>query len=189
MTVPVSPLEPLSARAGDTWRWERSLPDYPAPGWSLIYTLYGPAGVVHLTAVASGTAHRVALAPAVTGTYAAGRYDWIAHVTDGTDRLQVGSGAIQVLPDLRTATTADGRSHARKMLAAIEATLEGRASDGDLEIVRTQLGDQAVERNPEVLIKAHQRYLHAVAQEDAALALGRGERVAFGRRIQVRFTG
>lgn len=187
MTAPQSPAEPLSVRAGDTWRWIRDLPDYPAPTWSLVYTLFGPAGVVHINATAYGAWHEVYLLPAVTGTYAAGRYDGIAHVTDGTDRIQVWSGAVQVLPDLRTATTADGRSHARRMLDAIEAALEGRATDGDLDIVRTQLGDQTVERDPAALVKAHQRYKTIVAQEDAAAALARGAHVGFGRKVQTRF--
>jgi len=175
MSVPISPLEPLSVRAGDTWRWVRDLSDYPAPAWSLVYTLYGPAGVVHVTATADGARHLVDLAPAVTGTYAPGRYDGIAHVTDGTDRLQIWSGAVQVLPDLREATTADGRSHARRMLDAIEATLEGRASAGDLDIVRTQLGDQAVERDPAALAMAHRTYAALVADEDRRAAIGRGQ--------------
>lgn len=185
MSAPISPREPLSARAGDTWRWVRDLPDYPAPAWSLIYTLFGPPGVVHITAAAYGAWHQVDLAPAVTGTYAPGRYDGIAHATDGTDRLQVWAGAIQVLPDLRTATAADGRSHARRMLDAIEAALEGRATDGDLDIVRTQLGDQTVERDPAALAQAHRQYAALVAAEDRASAIARGQRRA--GLIQVQF--
>ena len=175
MTTPASPLEPLSVRAGDTWRWIRDLPDYPAPAWTLVYTLFGPAGVVHISATAYGTWHEVYLLPAVSGTYAPGRYDGVAHVTDGVDRLQVWSGAFQVLPDLRTATAADGRSHARKMLDAIEAALEGRATGGDLDIVRTQLGDQHVERDPAALALAHRTYTAMVAAEDQRAALARGQ--------------
>lgn len=176
--------EPLSARAGDTWRWDRSLPLYPAPTWTLTYTLCGTASMIRITATGDGTLHQVHVHPTITGTYAAGRYDWVAHVADGTDRYQVGRGAIDVLPDVRTATALDGRSHARRVLDAIEAAIEGRAADGDLDLVRTQLGDQQVERDPAALAAAHRQYAAMVAAEERAAAAARGQRTGV---VQVQF--
>lgn len=177
--------EPLSARAGDSWGWVRALADYPAPTWTLTYTLFGPTGLVRITAGASGMLHQVTLYPAVTGAYPAGRYDWVAHVTDGTDRHQVGEGAIQVLPDVRTATALDGRSHARRVLDAIEATIEGRAAASDLHLVRVTLGEQTVEHDPAALAAAHRTYAAMVAAEERSAGLARG----VSRFVQTRFGG
>lgn len=185
MAAPVPTVEPIQARAGDTWTWARTLPDYPAPAWVLTYTLFSAAAVFTIAAAASGSDHLVYEAPDDTKDLIAGRYDWVAHVSDGTDRYQVGAGALTVLPDLSAAATYDGRSHARKMLDAINATLEGRATSSELDLVRTATGDRAAEWAPETLIKLRQQYAAAVAAEEQAARVARGE--DSGRMIQVRF--
>ncbi len=187
MSLSVPTVEPTTARAGDTWRWTRDLPDYPAPTWVLTYTLFASAGVVSIVAAASGALHSVNIAPATTALYTAARYDWVAHISDGTDRFQVGSGVIQVTPDVAEATAYDGRSHARKMLDAINAMLEGRGTSGDLDVIRVAHGDRVTEWDVPTLLKMRQQYAAAVSSEDAAAALARGEQS--GRFLQVRFTG
>jgi hypothetical protein len=184
MAASPSTVEPTQVRAGDTWRWARALPDYPAPGWVLTYTLFSPAAVFTLTADAAESAHEVYASPADTEDRIAGRYDWVAHVADGTDRHQVGAGALTVLPNLSDAQSYDGRSHARRMLDAISAALEGRASDGDLDLVRTAAGERSAEWSPETLLKLRQQYAAAVAAEDQAASAARGERAGF---VQMRF--
>jgi hypothetical protein len=75
-------IEPSSANAGDTWRWTRTLADYPASaGWALSYTLINAAAKITINATASGDDHAVTVAAATTGGYAAGTYDWRARVT------------------------------------------------------------------------------------------------------------
>jgi hypothetical protein len=187
MTITPPTIEPLSARAGDTWTWTRSFPAYPATAWVLTYTLFSAAGVATLTASADGTRHVIDEAPASTALITAGRYDWVAHVTDGTDRHQVGAGSIQVLPDLSEATSYDGRSHARRMLDAINAMLEDRATSGDLDVVRTAVGGHETTYSVEELIKLRRQYAAAVNAEEQAERLARGE--SSGRFIQTRFVG
>lgn len=177
--------EPTQARAGDTWEWKKSLSDFPADTWTLTYTLFSSSGVLTITASADSTAHLVDVAPATTAAYTAGRYDWISQVTDGTDQYQVGKGAIQVLPDLSAAATYDGRSHARKMLDAIESILEGRATNDDLDTVRSAHSGRDMTR--EGLIKIHQHYSASVRMESEALGLANGQKT--GRFIQTRFVG
>jgi hypothetical protein len=187
MAASIPTVEPTSARAGDTWAWTRESYDYPAPSWVLTYTLYSSAAVISFAAAADGTIHSVSLAPATTAAYTAGRYDWVAHVTDGTDRYQVASGVITVLPDVAEAATYDGRSHARKMLDAINALIEGRATAGDLDVVRTSTGDRATDWDLPSLMKLRQQYAQAVRAEDDAARLIRGERPS--RFIATRFVG
>lgn len=178
MTLQVPTTEPTAARAGDTWRWERDLPDYPAPTWTLTYTLCNASAAYTLTAGANGVRHRLNLASDDTADYVAGAYDWIAHVSDGTDRFQIGAGRIQIHPDLTEAERYDGRSHARKVLEALQALIEQRAVSGDLDLVQAAVGDKNIARDRDALWKARDRYAALVAQEDAAAALARGERPA-----------
>ena len=186
MSTSIPTTEPTSARAGDTWRWSRSLADYPAPTWTLAYTLVNAAGKVSITAVADGAAHLVSVAPATTAAYAAGRYDWVAHVTDGTDRYQVDSGSIDVLPDLSSLSSYDGRSHARKMLSAIDALLESRATTADLDLVATAIGDVSATKRPELLMEWRRHYAALVASEDRAAAIANGDSPGV---LQMRWAG
>ena len=178
-------IEPTQARVGETWTWKKTLADFPANVWTLSYTLFNSSGVVSITASADGTDHLVDVAPATTAGYAVGRYDWIAQIDDGTDVHQVGKGAIQVLPDVASASSYDGRSHARKMLDAINAILEGRATNSDIDVVQTAVGGRSITNDLEQLLKLKQQYAAAVKAEDDAIALANGQTT--GRFIQTRF--
>jgi hypothetical protein len=85
------------------------------------------------------------------------------------------------------ATSYDGRSHARRMLAAIEAMMEGRATDGDLDVVKTSVGGRATDFDLPTLVKMRQQYAAAVAMEDDAAAIAAGGRSR--RLVQTRFYG
>lgn len=181
-TVPTT--EPIQARAGDTWEWTKDYPDYPASTWTLSYVFYNSSGVIQIAASADGDTHTIDVAPATTTAYTAGRYDWTASVTDGTDVYQVGSGVTQVLPDLSSATSYDGRSHARVMLDAIDAILESRASAGDLDLIKSARGGRSLERGD--LIKLRNHYAAIVRQEEDAQKIASGQSPS--RLVQVRFT-
>jgi hypothetical protein len=179
-TIPTT--EPAAARAGDTWQWARAIADYPAPDWTLTYTLWSASAVLAITATQSGTAHAVSVAPTVTATYSAGPYEWVARVSDGTDVHTIATGRLTILPAVGTAM--DTRSHARRMLDAINAMLEGRATGGDLDVIKTSIGDRATETDLPTLLTMRRQYAAAVQAEDDALAAARGERRGF---VQMRF--
>jgi hypothetical protein len=191
MSTTIPTTEPASARAGDTWRWQRTLSDYPASTWTLSYTLFNAAGKVSIAATADGDDHLVSVAPATTAAYTAGRYDWVAHVSDGTDRHQVGAGSINVLPDLSAVSSYDGRSHARKMLDAIDALLEGRATTDQLDLIAaanvgSNSGDQSMQMRPEFLMNLRKHYAAMVASEDRASAIANGDNPGV---MQMRWAG
>jgi len=187
MAATIPSIEPRSARAGDTWEWTRDLADYPADTWTLTYTVFSGAGVRPIVATADGTSYSIRVAPGDSAQFAAGRWDWVAHVTDGADRYQAGSGVLTVLPDLTSAASYDGRSHARRMLDAINAIMEGRAGEGDIDLVRTSFGDRAAEFDLERLMRMRQQYAWACQAEDNAERLARGDQS--GRYIATRFVG
>ncbi len=157
--------EPVEVRAGETWRWRIALAQYPAPARTLTYKAINASGAFSLIATADGSAHLIDVPIATTEDIAAGRYDWIAQVTDGTDLLGIRAGSILVLPDLASATSYDGRSQARRILEAIDAMIEDRATDGDIDVVKTAIGPRATEYRLDQLLALRRHYAIQVAAE------------------------
>jgi hypothetical protein len=181
-TIPTQ--EPGSLNVGDTWRWTRSFADYPAGTWTLKYRFKSAAGGFEVVASASGTDHSVTVAASTSAGYTAGSYTWTAWVESGSEKYTVDSGVCELLPDYRasTATIAlDDRSHAKKMLDAIEAWLESR----DVAVASYQIAGRQMQYIPIAeLIKLRSRYRLEVQGEINAAKLARGEGV--GRKIQFR---
>lgn len=180
--------EPETVVAGDTWRWKRTdlVTDYPASaGWALSYVLLNASAKITITASADGDEFRVDEAAADTASHAAGVYAWEASVTNGADRFRVGTGTLEVEADFAAATTLDTRTHARKVLDAIEAVIERRASKDQQEytvdgrsLKRTPVGDLLVLRD---------RYKREVEREEQAERLAKG--LGTGRMVVTRFGG
>lgn len=110
--------EPLSFTAGDTVAWTKSLADYSAAdGWVLNYRLINAAGKIDIVSSASGSDHAVNVAASTTANYSAGIYSWQAFVTKASDRYTVGTGTLEISPNLAAeATGFDSRSPAQKCL-------------------------------------------------------------------------
>jgi hypothetical protein len=151
--------EPLQLRAGDTWKWRREdLSDYPAPTWVLTYQFKkeNSGGNFTIVATASGTSHAVSVAKATTAAYSAGRWHWQAYADNGTERYLADSGVLEVLADFAAAGNTDARSHVKKVLDALEATLEGKAS---LDQKSMMIGTRRVDRfTPEELLVWRDKY-------------------------------
>ncbi len=181
MDIPAN--EPSSLRAGDTWKWTRTLADYPAGTWTLKYRFKNATSYVEIVAGTSGTDHSVSVAAATTAAYVAGSYTWMAWVEGGTsEKYTVDTGTLEVDPDYRASTAAyDGRSHARKMLDAIEAWLEAR----DPAVAEYEIAGRRMKYIPIAeLVKLRNRYGLEVRNEEAAAAIAKGE--GLGRKIQFR---
>jgi hypothetical protein len=126
--------EPSVLVAGDRWAWKRTDlgSDYAPTSYSLKYAarLEGTGTTeIEINATGSGTDYLVEVSKTTTGAYAPGRYRWQAYITRASDseRVMVDSGMFEVKPN-RDSATADPRSHARKVLDAIEAVIEQRAT-------------------------------------------------------------
>jgi len=176
-------LEPSTVNAGDTWRWTRSLADYPASaGWALSYVLINAAAKITINAAASGDDHAVTVSAATTAGYAAGTYDWRARVSKAGEVYTVGEGRITVR-NAYAASTFDARSHARKTLDNIEAVIEGRATSATLEY---QIAGRSMKYIPMAeLLTLRDKYRAEVKGEEAAAAVAAG--LADKRRVYVRF--
>lgn len=163
---------PSTLTAGDSWRWSR--PDLaslypPAEGWTLAYHFAPEGGGAVATVAASGADFAMDVAPAASALYAPGRWTWRATVSDGASRLTVAEGLVAVAPDPAVETAADGRSVNARILAAIEATLEGRAvKDADAYSIE----GRSISRTPmDVLLKARAKFAELVRRERGGAAV------------------
>lgn len=186
MAADIPTTEPTTLRAGDTWKWTQSLSDYPASAWTLKYRFKSPVGGFEITASASGDDYSITVAAATSAGYKAGTYTWAAWVEGGSsEKYTVGTGVCEILPDLRsTSATAlqDVRSHARKMLDAVQAWLENR----DPAVAEYEIAGRRMKYIPlSELLKLRQRYLSEVSAEERADKIARGLAVSSGR-IQFR---
>jgi hypothetical protein len=173
---------PAKFRAGDSLSFLDTLSEYPADeSWVLTYVISDGASRYELTSTASGSDHQITKTPTNTAKWVAGSYKWVAYVSDGTDRHTIDSGWITIEPDLVNPT--DERNHVQKVLAAIEAVIEKRAS---MDQMKMQMNGRALERTPlEDLIKLRSQYKSELASIERAERIANGG--AAGNQIKVRF--
>lgn len=179
--------EPTEIQAGDTTKWRREdlTSDYPASqSWVLNYNFVGQAGRFAVAATADGDKFAITILAATSAAYVAGIYQWVAKVSKGTESYTVDSGTCKVLTDLSAKTTAfDGRTHVKKVLDAIEAVVEGRAtkdqesySIAGRQLSRTPIAD---------LLKLRAQYKSEYESELKAERIKNG--MGTGGRVLVRF--
>ena len=131
--------EPDTLVVGDRWVWRRDdlVSDYPLAEYALEYRFTedstGNTNAFTIAATEAESTYLVEIASAVTASLTAGDYQWAAFIIRSSDnqRVVIDQGRTEILPNLQN-TTADLRSHAKKVLDAIEAVLENRASQDQM---------------------------------------------------------
>lgn len=172
MNIPLR--EPDKLRAGDTWQWRRDdlSGDYPAPTWTLTYYCKSADDSFAITAAADGVSFSVSVPSATTTAKRTGLYAIVGSVSDGTNRFEVYRGRFEVLPDFSSDGLADPRTHVRKVVEAIEAVLENRATQPQEELTISGL---MLRRTPiPDLLKLRDKYRAELVREEAASDLARG---------------
>ncbi len=124
--------EPREFSTGETPKWTKSFDGYPASeGWTLDYHFRGAGAGFDVAATADGDDFIVAVPTAATDALTAGNYFWQAWINKDGEKYQVGEGSVTVkqgFAAVAPGTTVDNRSQAKKILDAIDATIEGRAT-------------------------------------------------------------
>ena len=127
--------EPETLVVGDRWAWRRDdLANIYDPSlYSLTYRFQhdsgGSGNSFTITATESNDNYFIEVDSSVTANYSVSEYKWDAYITRTSDseRVRVDFGRTKLVENLAT-STADLRSHAKKVLDAIEAVIENRAS-------------------------------------------------------------
>jgi hypothetical protein len=174
---------PDSLTAGTTLSFTVALTACPPPEWSLTLLLRGPEQR-DLSSMPDGTLHAFSATATDTSAWAAGAYWYSLRATDGTEVHEIETGTLTVAPDLAAVSVEyDGRTHAERVLEAIEAVIEGRASK-DQDSYR--INNRELRRTPvSQLLKLRDVYRQEVRR---ARAVKRG-RDTLGRQILARFGG
>jgi hypothetical protein len=173
--------------AGDTLDFNTSVPDYPAgSGWTLKYRLAPRSAgtAIDLTAAANGDDYTVTATATTTLNWATGYYTWTAFVEKGAERYTVDRGQLQIRASSTTlAAGTDTRTHARKVLDAIEALIE---SKGAADVMEYTIGNRSIKKMGMAdLLVWHSRYSAMVQYVDRAERVANG--LSAGGKIQVRF--
>ena len=131
----IDTVEPTEIVAGDTVSWKVSEGDYPAPTWTLTYSLLKKdCDKIEITASDNGDlAHLVTIDAANSVDWEAGDYHWQKHFTNGATRRTVASGWLTVKPNY-AAGKIDPRSSVKRTLDALEAVRENKATGDQLSM-------------------------------------------------------
>ena len=131
-------IEPSQIVAGDRVSWKRTDfgTDYAPTAYALTYSarLESSGGTeISITASESGLDYIVEVGASTSAAYTVGVYHWQAYITRSADseRITVDTGTWEVIAN-RDAATTDPRSHVKKVIDAIEAVIEGRASQDQM---------------------------------------------------------
>lgn len=172
--------------AGDSLVFTESLADYPASdGWTLTYRLAPRTAGTAITfsATASGADYSVNVLATTTAAWAAGSYSWAAYVTKAGQRFTVDSGVITISPDPGVVSSLDSRTHAQRVLEAIQAVIEGRATRDQEEYT---IGNRSLKRTPlRDLMLLRDRYRAEVNAEAAGRRLLAGETPGYALQVRL----
>jgi hypothetical protein len=176
--------EPEKLTSGVTWKWKKTISDYPASEWALTYYLRKDgASATSFSAAADGDSYLVTVAAATTAAYASGIYDFIGWVIKGTEKYEVFNSMIEVLPNPTNTSAYDPRSHARRVMELLEAAMEGRVPNG---MESYSIGGRSINKIPlSQLRELWEKYKQDVVMEEQAERLVNGRRS--GKNIGVRF--
>lgn len=179
------PGEPDAITAGDTLQFTHTDDEYTIDSWSLAYNLLNASNFYSFCASSPSTGYdfSVSLAASLTSTWVAGIYRWVARMTNGSTLEQhtVSQGILEIVPNWATLTSGyDYRSHVKKTLDALEATILGKASSDQLAY--TIAGRSLQRMRPEELLLWRDKYR---AEYEAEL---KAENLGMSGRILVRFT-
>ena len=171
---------PTSITAGTTFDRTVILTAYPAPDWAVLAYLRGPQSI-DLESVADGSNHRFTVPALETAGWAAGEYWYSLRATNGVDVVEVESGQITIKPDLAALEAGhDGRAHVQKVIDAIEAVLEKRAT---LDQQRYTINNRELWRTPiPELLMLRDRYRAELRRMKAA-----SKGALFDQHVRVRF--
>lgn len=157
---------------GVSLSWTTTLDDYPASTWDLSVVFVSPSDKQTINATASGDDHVIAVTPAGSGAFTAGRYDWQAYVTDGTDRHVVDCGTVTVIEDFADVASYDGRSQLRQIVDAIDAYLLGNATSQQQKV---RFGDREIwnyDRTELMALRSQLKRELAIEEQNEAAAKG-----------------
>jgi 3-dehydroquinate synthase class II len=158
-------------RIGFKYSWDEIIENYPSSSYTAKITFTNAAATVTITAMANDDgSYRFTVAGDTFET--AGDYRAALYIVDGSDNILIKEIDITVLPSVSSA--ADLRSHNKKVLDAIKAVLENRATTDQLSI--SIAGVSLSRMSIDQLLQLKNYYEQLYKQEQRTEAMERGEK-------------
>ena len=152
--------------------------------WTLHYYLRGLQSL-DLTSTANGPGWQTTITATQSAGLTPGLFYWQAAVTQGSNRITLGSGQIQITANLAAASgTYDGRTQSEIALDAINAEIQARLTGGMVEDYT--IGNRSLKKTPmKDLLEMQARYKTIVARDRQAQKIAQG--LGNPRAMYVRF--
>ena len=173
---------PSSITAGVTLAFDLNFTAYPADCWTITLYLRG-ASAIDVKATPDGTRHLFKVPASDTAQWTTGVYRYeIRAVNEDGEVVQVDAGrGLEINPDLTAINeSSDERSHARRVLEAIEAVIEGRAKKDQSKY---KINNRELERTPIADLLTLRRQYRAEVFRETRKAQGKSP----FQHIRVRF--
>ena len=186
MAITIPTTAPRSARYMERVTWTRTLTDYTAAdSWSVSVDLSGPEASDGFSVAATDAGLGLWQFLFETTDKAVGEYTWQVWATKtGAARTMIESGVFDLLPgNLEGASNRDSSTHVSRMLALIQARLEGRL---ELDSENYSVAGRSLSRIPMADLESMERRFSRRRRSELA-AISRGLHPG-KRRIVARFT-
>lgn len=178
MSIQILSRMPEEFTLGDTIKFKKTLGDFPfSESWTLTYYFVKEDGStgelfdVEATQYESTEDYLITIASDETSDRAAGAYSWRAKVTKSGETSTIEMGSITLNPSY--AEVVDTRSDACKIVAAIDASLAGKASP---EQKKLKIKDREVEKyDTGQLLQLRTHYSTICQREKTAELLAQGK--------------
>lgn len=173
---------PRRITRGESISWTWSDERFPASSWTLTYSLVSATQQIQITATANGSEHLVEVPSTTTDDYVVGDYSWQAHVAKAGERYKVAEGSLSIVTDYaEQAAGYDSRSHVKKVLDALEAAIEGRASKTQVSQSVNGVAIQHMTLQEQVTLRDH--YAMKYRKEQAKKGQGSSRRTLKSRFV------
>lgn len=172
---------PTTLRAGDSAAWSEATPAHLSPaGWSIKARLIFQSGAPFpFTGSPTSTGADFGISAADSATWPAGPATLILYAERGSgtglERATLAQSAVQILPNLLTATNHDGRTVAARTLADLESALASYAQSGKGHVQSYTIAGRSMQfRSAADILDLIRHYKTEVSRERAAQALLQG---------------
>ena len=158
-------------RIGFKYSWDEVIENYPSSSYTAKITFTNATATATITATANDDGSYKFTVAGNTFT-TAGDYRATLYIIDGGDNILIEEIDITVLPSVSSAV--DARSHSKKVLDAIKAVLENRATvdQQSISIAGVSLSRMSIDQ----LLQLKNYYEQLYKQEQREEAMERGEK-------------
>ena len=159
-------------RIGFKYEWNETIDNYPSSSYTAKITFTNATATATITATANNDGSYKFTVAGNTFT-TAGDYRAALYIVDGSENILIKETDVVVLPSVSSAT--DLRSHNKKVLDAIKAVLENRATTDQqsISIAGVSLSRMSIDQ----LLQLKNYYEQLYKQEQREEAMERGEKL------------